>query len=106
MSPSEPPTNTKDARKRAYASTTHCTPMSVVLNSRCSATSATFTTVPSMNAMLEARIVAANIHGLEVCRQGVAEQDEPRMTPSSQGCLSIPFMKRDYEIDENNEIDE
>ncbi len=41
---------------------THCTCASVAPSAVCSAGSATFTTVPSMNAMLEPRMVAARIH--------------------------------------------
>jgi hypothetical protein len=46
--------------------------------------SATLTTEPSMNAMLEPRMVAASTHGLSRCAQpGIG--GAPRMTPSSHG---------------------
>src|SRR5712691_5120704 len=50
----------------------------------CSAGSATLTTVPSINAMLEAITVAARIHGAADGAQGDAA-GAARMTPASQG---------------------
>jgi hypothetical protein len=44
------------------------------------------TTVPSINAMLDARIVAAKIHGSCLFAQGADDRRE-RMTASSQGSL-------------------
>src|SRR5438874_9518165 len=64
-SPAAPPTNKRAARKSAYASTTHWTSVRLAESSRCSAGSATLTTVPSMNAMLDAMIVVARIHAPE-----------------------------------------
>src|SRR5260221_14007311 len=63
---------------------THWTSTRLALSSRCSAGRATFTTVPSMNAMLEARIVAARIHGAVVGGHGEAH-GAARMTPASDG---------------------
>ena len=61
-SASEPPTRTSAERKSAYASTTHCTLETEAWRSFWSTGSATLTTVPSMKAMLEPRIVAARTH--------------------------------------------
>ena len=47
--------------KSANDSMTHCASNTVASNSRCSAGSAMFATVPSMKDMLEARMVAARI---------------------------------------------
>jgi hypothetical protein len=60
MSPSAPPVRSSAARSSAYDSTTHWTSLSVACRDACIAGNATFTTVPSMNAMLEPRIVAAS----------------------------------------------
>src|SRR4051812_42355419 len=67
---------------------THWTSMTVAFRLACSAGKATLTTVPSMNAMLEPRIVAARIQGPEVLGQGAAALPD-RMTPSSHGCLAM-----------------
>ena len=57
------------ARKSVYASTTHCTSAIVAPMCSCSAGNAMFTTVPSIIAMLEPRMVAARIQRpLEVMR--------------------------------------
>src|ERR1700722_5593200 len=60
-SPSEPPTSSSEASSSAYDSTTHCTSLTVACSAVCNAGSATFTTVPSMNARLDPKIVAAKI---------------------------------------------
>src|SRR5436309_9168287 len=83
-SPAAPPTSNSAARNNAYDSTTHCTSTRFAESSRCNAGSATFTTVPSMNAMLEAMIVAARIHGEALGAEG-DKQGAPRMMPASQG---------------------
>src|SRR5580765_1347774 len=71
---------------RAYASTTHCTWLTVACNEDCRAGRATLTTVPSINAMLEPRMVAASTHGPLV---GRGELHQPaRIAPSSQGNLT------------------
>src|SRR6185295_5587270 len=62
----------------------HCASTMLALNSFCSAGSATFTTVPSMNAILEAITVATRIHGALVGVRGTV-QGVARMTPASQG---------------------
>src|SRR3954447_8736702 len=64
MSPSEPPVRSSAARKRAYDSTTHCTSVMPTPNDDWIAGKATLTTVPSIKAMLEPRMVAARIHAL------------------------------------------
>jgi hypothetical protein len=83
-SPAAPPTSSSAASISAYDSTTHCTSARLAPNSRCSAGSATFTSVESMNTMLEATVVAAStpracwaVHGVV---HGVA-----RMTAESEG---------------------
>src|SRR5258708_7321741 len=58
-SPRAPPVSMSEATKSVYASTTHCTSEMVAPIVACRAGSAMFTTVPSMNAMLEPRMVAA-----------------------------------------------
>ena len=67
---------------------THCTSMIVAFRFACSAGNATFTTVPSMNAMLEARIVATSTQrALDFGHGAVAGRD--RITFSSQGSPKI-----------------
>src|SRR5437868_6981268 len=90
-SPAAPPTSNSAARNSAYDSTTHCTSTRVPESSRCNAGSATFTTVPSMNAMLDAMMVAARIHGDAIGGEG-DEQGAPRMTPASQGDVANVVM--------------
>src|SRR5215831_6033026 len=87
-SPSAPPTRISADRNKPYDSTTHCTSTRVALRLDCSAGKATFTTVPSMNAMLEPRMVAARIQGDDSARHGLL-QSPVRITASSHGC----FMK-------------
>src|ERR1700693_4143620 len=53
-------------RNRAYASTTHWTSVIVAWRSAWSAGNATLTTVPSMNVMLDARIVATRVQRLDL----------------------------------------
>src|SRR6267378_3763818 len=60
-SPKEPPTRIKAASNNPYDSTTHCTPTTVAWRFDWSAGRATFTTVLSIKAMLEPRMVAARI---------------------------------------------
>ena len=62
-SPSAPPARRSAASSSAYASTTHWTSTSVAWNCAWMAGRATLTTVPSMKAMLEPRMVAARTHG-------------------------------------------
>ncbi len=62
-SPAAPPTSSSAPRKSAKDSTTHCASDTVAPKSACKAGSAMLTTVPSMKTMLDARIVAARIHG-------------------------------------------
>ena len=86
-SPIDPPMRSSAARKRAYDSTTHCTSARLAPNDDCNAGNATLTTVPSMNAMLEARMVAARIQAPLVGAgswHGLA-----RIAASSQGGLAI-----------------
>src|SRR6266513_5495973 len=63
---------------------THCTSTIVAFRFICSAGNATFTTVPSMNAMLEARVVAASTQGPEDFEQGAVAASD-RIMLSSQG---------------------
>src|SRR5258708_29030740 len=59
-SPKEPPTRIKAPKNNPYDSTTHCTPTTVAWRLAWSAGKATLTTVLSINAMLDPRIVAAS----------------------------------------------
>src|SRR5882762_5990016 len=70
---------------------THWTSTRLALSSRCSAGSATLTTVPSMNAMLEPRIVAARIHGVVSGSHGET-QAAARMMPESDGDAENPVI--------------
>src|SRR2546430_5205545 len=63
---------------------THCTSTIVAFRFVCSAGNATFTTVSSMNAMLEARVVAASTQGPEDFEQGAVAASD-RIMLSSQG---------------------
>src|ERR1700719_3867780 len=58
-SPREPPTRIKAPKNNPYDSTTHCTPTTVAWRLVWSAGRATLTTVLSIKAILEPRIVAA-----------------------------------------------
>src|SRR5215467_13365727 len=59
-SPSAPPTSTSAASKSAYASTIHCAAATEAPSSRCMTGSATLTTVPSRNAMLDPRMATTS----------------------------------------------
>src|SRR5213596_1797915 len=67
---------------------THCTSTIVAFRFACRAGNATFTTVPSMNAMLEARVVAASTQRPARFEQGAAAGRE-RITLSSHGSRRI-----------------
>ena len=88
LSPSAPPTSSSAASSRAYDSTTHCTSATDASMSACSAGSATLTTVPSMNTMLEPRIVTARTYGCDDFAHGDAAVRH-RTTPLSQGCMTM-----------------
>src|SRR6266566_9618442 len=92
-SPSDPPTRISAARKSEYASTTHCTWVALAFKSVCSTGSATLTTVPSMNAMLDPRMVAASTHGPISLVLG-AHSGAAWITPSSHGGLIILLTSR------------
>src|SRR6266702_8711141 len=64
-SPNNPPISNSEEMKSAYASTTHCACAPVAASEVCRLGSATFTTVPSMNSMLDPRIVAASTQCFE-----------------------------------------
>jgi hypothetical protein len=49
-----------------------------------------FTTEPSINAMLDARIVAASVSRLRRCDSETGNADVARMTPASQGGRVTP----------------
>jgi hypothetical protein len=69
---------------------THCTSANVARKLDCNAGSATLTTAPSMNAMLEARIVAAKTQRpQEGC---VRSETAVRIAASSHGGLAILVM--------------
>src|SRR5262245_25071000 len=82
-SPSEPPTSTREDRKREYDSTIHCAPATEAPRSCWRTGSATLTTMPSMNAMLEPRIVAVRTQRAAAGLQG--RSCCCRMTASSHG---------------------
>ena len=70
---------------------THCTSIAVALRFVCSAGNATFTTVPSMKAMLDARMVAAKIQ--RPCDfEHVDLAGAARITFSSHGSVKIDNM--------------
>src|SRR5882672_11406188 len=85
MSPSDPPASMTEVSSSAYASTTHCICVIVAPRLACNAGSARLTTVPSMNARLDPRMVAASIQGATPGGQGTVVAEELR-TPSSHGC--------------------
>src|SRR5713226_3067931 len=72
------------ARKSEYASTIHCTSVVVALSSLWMTGNATLTTVPSIKAMLDPRMVATSTHPPTFGAQGIASGAE-RITPSSHG---------------------
>jgi hypothetical protein len=69
-----------------YASTTHCTSAIVACNPDCSAGSATFTTVPSMKAMLEPSTATANTQEPPAAR---SPGGRARIAASSHGGLAM-----------------
>ena len=85
-SPRDPPTSSNAAKNSAYASTTHCKSLPLAWKNCCSAGNAIFTTVPSMKAMLDPAMVAANTHA-PARLSGISVQEEccDRRTASSQG---------------------
>src|ERR1700688_1304098 len=85
-SPSEPPTRINAPRNSPYDSTPHCTSTTVARNVAWIAGKATLTTVLSMNAMLEPRMVATRIHTLASGLQGTSPT-AVRIEASSQGVL-------------------
>src|SRR5258708_34967580 len=95
-SPSAPPTRISAERKSPYDSMTHCISTTLAWKALWNFGAATLTTVLSMKAMLEPRIVAARIHGPEFLAQGVAGRTG-RMEISSQRALMIgrPCQKLD-----------
>jgi hypothetical protein len=83
-SPREPPTRIKAPKNNPYDSTTHCTPTTVACRFAWSDGKATLTTVLSMNAMLEPRIVAARIQRRDCAVHGTSVLTD-RTTASSHG---------------------
>src|SRR2546427_8938945 len=65
--------------------------MTVAPRLACSAGSARLTTLPSIKARLDPRIVAARIHGAASDEHGAAAGGE-RMTPPSHGCAIEVFI--------------
>ncbi len=72
---------------------THCTSTIVAFRFVCSAGNATFTTVPSMNAMLEASVVAASTQRPANLEQGAAAGRE-RIMLSSHGSWRTGNIRR------------
>src|SRR5580693_7384401 len=89
-SPNEPPTKISAARNNPYDSTTHCRSTTVARKFACSAGNATFTTVLSINAMLDPSIVATRIHFRASAAQGTPPP-AASITASSHAVL-IPAM--------------
>src|SRR4051812_35461695 len=87
-SPSEPPNSNNAARKSVYDSTTHWTSATLASRLDCNAGNATFTTVPSINTMLEPRMGAAGVQRRCERPQSVFAGLRERIAPSSQGDLS------------------
>src|SRR5262245_1874763 len=75
-----------------YALAIHCAPRTEVFRLPCIAGSATLTTEPSMNAMLEPRIVAARIQGFARSLHPALPRDGARITPSSHAVRARPIM--------------
>ena len=70
-SPAAPPTRISEPRKRVYPFTTHCSAPRLASSPRCITGSAIVTTVASMNAIAEARMVAASTHRRDAATHGV-----------------------------------
>src|SRR5947209_11324288 len=69
-SPSAPPVRSNDERTIRYPSTIHCASVTVAPRERCSTGIAMLTTVPSMNAIDDPRIVAASVQRREGMGRG------------------------------------
>src|SRR6185295_650217 len=95
--PRDPPTSSKAESSSAYDSTTHGTPIAVAFSSFCKNGSATLTTVPSMKAMLEARIVAARTHRPTLASQPF-EGGPERTEAFEQGSWITADMTQEYRI--------
>src|SRR5260370_19159065 len=79
------------ARKSAYASTTHCTSATVAFRSVWSTGKATLTTVLSIKAILDPRMVSTSTHVPADClagRESFPDRGVERITPSSHGCFT------------------
>src|SRR6266480_5142797 len=87
-SPREPPTRIKAPSNNPYDSTTHCTPTTVAWSFDWIDGRAIFTTVLSMKAMLEPRMVAARIQLPAWVSQGASALAD-RITASSHGGLMM-----------------
>src|SRR5438270_10913326 len=96
-SPSEPPTRINAAKNRPYDSTTHCISATVAWKVAWIAGRATFTTVLSMKAMLEPRIVATSIQILPLAVHGTPAP-AVRIATSSQGDLMKAMDDRESEL--------
>src|SRR5260370_41513268 len=96
-SPSEPPTRINAAKNSPYNSTTHCISTTVAWKVAWIAGRATFTTVLSMKAMLEPRIVATSIHILALAAHGTPAP-AVRIPTSSQDVLMKSMDDRKSEL--------
>src|SRR6267143_3437838 len=96
-SPSEPPTRINAAKNSPYDSTTHCISTTVAWKLAWIAGRATFTTVLSMKAMLEPRIVATSIQVLALAAHGTPAP-AVRIATSSQGVLMKSMDDRKSEL--------
>src|SRR3984893_14793111 len=96
-SPSEPPTRINAPRSNPYASTTHWMSVTVPRRLDWSAGSATLTTVLSIKAMLEPRIVTARIHGPASDVQGTVAYPDS-IAASSHGGFIIAFFRSEEKL--------
>src|SRR5712671_6777204 len=103
-SPSEPPTRIKAAKNSPYDSTTHCISKTVTWKVAWIAGRATFTTVLSMKAMLEPRIVATSIQVLALAAHGTPAS-VVRFTTSSHGVLIKAMDDRESELGSQSQHD-
>src|SRR4029450_2424380 len=71
---------------------THCTSTIVAFRLVCSAGNATFTTVPSMNAMLEARVVATSTQRPATFEQGALAGRDRIMLSSHGSRIDVSMM--------------
>src|SRR6185503_6184938 len=105
-SPAAPPASISAPSVSVYALRIHCEPRTDVFRSACRSGRATLATEPSMNAMLDPRIVAARAQRFADCAQPEVAGTEARMTPSSHavrvrlsmGCVQQGAFRDDFQF--------